>query len=91
MSKIKVVLEDNDMIRLFATDILDHYEERKRFLNGKAMVVCQTKVATAKLYNEIIKQKPKYKDITILVVTESNKDTEKLRKLFCNSDLEKNW
>lgn len=89
MSKIKVILEDDDMIRLFATDILEHYEERKGFLNGKAMIVCQTRVAAAKLYNEIIKQKPEYKDITILVVTESNKDTEEQRKLFGNSDFRK--
>lgn len=89
MSKIKVILEDDDMIKLFATDILEHYEERKGFLNGKAMIVCQTRVAAAKLYGEIIKQKPEYKDITILVVTESNKDTEEQRKLFGNSDFRK--
>lgn len=89
MSKIKVILEDDDMIKLFATDILEHYEERKGFLNGKAMIVCQTRVAAAKFYNEIIKQKPEYKDITILVVTESNKDTEEQRKLFGNSDFRK--
>lgn len=89
MSKIKVILEDDDMIRLFATDILKHYEERKGFLNGKAMIVCQTRIAAAKLYNEIISQKPEYKDKTILVVTESNKDTEEQRQLFKNSEYRK--
>ncbi len=89
MSKIKVILEDDDMIRLFASDILNHYEERKGFLNGKAMIVCQTRIAAAKLYNEIINQKPEYKDKTILVVTESNKDTEEQRQLFKNSEYRK--
>lgn len=89
MSKIKVILEDDDMIRLFTTDILKHYEERKGFLNGKAMIVCQTRIAAAKLYNEIINQKPEYKDKTILVVTESNKDTEEQRQLFKNSEYRK--
>ena len=85
MSKIKIILEDDDMINLFANDILSHYEERKNFLNGKAMVVCQTRVAAAKLYKRILELRPEYKNSTILVVTESNKDTEEMRKLFGNS------
>lgn len=85
MSKIKVILEDDDMINLFANDILNHYDERKDFLNGKAMIVCQTRVAAAKLYNRILELRPNYQDKVILVVTESNKDTEEYRKLFGNS------
>ena len=89
MSKIKVILEDDDMINLFANDILTHYDERKGFLNGKAMIVCQTRVAAAKLYKKIIELRPEYEESTILVVTESNKDTEEMRKLFGNSDYRK--
>ena len=89
MSKIKVILEDDDMINLFATDILEHYEERKGFLNGKAMIVCQTRVAAAKLYKRILELRPEYEKSTILVVTESNKDTEEMRQLFGNSDYRK--
>ena len=87
MSKIKVILEDDDMIDLFARDILKHYEDRKNFLNGKAMIVCQTRIAAAKLYKKITEElRPDMKDQVILVVTESNKDTEEERKLFKNSD-----
>lgn len=89
MSKIKVILEDDDMINLFANDIVEHYEERKDFLNGKAMIVCQTRVAAAKLYKKILELRPQYKDKTILVVTESNKDNEELRELFGNSNYRK--
>ena len=89
MSKIKVILEDDDMINLFATDILEHYEERKGLLNGKAMIVCQTRFAAAKLYKRIIELRPEYEKSTILVVTESNKDTEEMRQLFGNSDYRK--
>ena len=56
MAKIKVILEDDDMIDLFARDILSHYDERKGFLNGKAMIVCQTRVAAAKLYKKITEE-----------------------------------
>lgn len=87
MSKIKVILEDDDMIELFAKDILAHYEERKGFLNGKAMIVCQTRIAAAKLYKKITDElRPDMKEQVILVVTESNKDTEEQRKLFGNSE-----
>lgn len=90
MSKIKVILEDDDMIDLFARDIMAHYDERKGFLNGKAMIVCQTRIAAAKLYKKIVEElKPNYKDKIILVVTESNKDTKEQRELFGNSDYRK--
>lgn len=90
MSKIKVILEDDDMIDLFARDIMAHYDERKGFLNGKAMIVCQTRIAAAKLYKKIVEElKPNYKDKVILVVTESNKDTKEQRELFGNSDYRK--
>lgn len=85
MSKIKVILESDEMIETFAKDIISHYEERKGFLNGKAMIVCQTRFAAAKLYKKIIELKPDYEDKTILVVTESNKDTEEMRNLFKDS------
>lgn len=82
MSKIKVILEDDDLIDLLANDILSHYEERKNILNGKVMIVCQTRIAALKLYKRIIELKEEYKDKTIIVVTESNKDTSEMRDLF---------
>lgn len=89
MSRMKVILEDDDLIDLLARDILEHYKERKDFLNGKAMIVCQTRVAAAKLYKRIIELEPSYKKKTILVVTESNKDTEEQRQLFGDSKYRK--
>ncbi len=89
MSKLKVILEDDDVIDMLARDILTHYEARKDFLNGKAMIVCETRVAAAKLYKKIIELSPQYEKKTILVVTESNKDTEEERNLFKDSKFRK--
>lgn len=90
MSKIKVILESDNMIKLFAKDIMAHYEARKGFLNGKAMIVCQTRIMALKLYKEIINNvAPQMKDQIILVVTESNKDSEEMRKLFGDSSYRK--
>lgn len=86
MSKIKVILEDDDMIDSFARDIVSHYLERKDFLNGKAMIVCQTRHAALKMYKKITEELiPEKASEIILVVTESNKDTEEERKIFGNS------
>lgn len=89
MSKLKVILEDDDVIDMLARDILTHYEARRDFLNGKAMIVCETRVAATKLYKKIIELAPQYQSKTILVVTESNKDTEEERNLFKDSKYRK--
>lgn len=49
------------------------------------MIVCQTRKGALKLYKRIIELKPEYKEKTILVVTESNKDDEEARKAFGDS------
>nr|MCR5422394.1 HsdR family type I site-specific deoxyribonuclease [Bacilli bacterium] len=85
MSSIKVILEDKDLLHLLASDILEHYDERKDFLNGKAMIVMPTRKAAFILYNEMIRLRPSYKDIIAAIVTESNKDTDEMRELFKNS------
>ena len=85
MSSIKVILEDKDLLHLLATDILEHYDGRKDFLNGKAMIVMPTRKAAMILYNELIALRPGYKDMIAAIVTESNKDTDEMRELFKNS------
>lgn len=85
MANIETILEEDGMIELFAKDIIKHYEQQENFLNGKAMIVCQTRNAALKLYKEIIKQRPNFKDKAILVATESNKDTKEERQFFGDS------
>jgi len=84
MSNIKVILEDDDLLQMLAKDIIEHYEQRQNFLNGKAMIVMPTRIAAAKLYEEILILRPSYKEKIAIVVTESNKDTQELRELFGN-------
>ena len=82
MSSMKIILEDDELIKLLAKDIVEHYEIRKDFLNGKAMIVMPTRKAAAKLYWALLELRPSYKDILTAVVTESNKDDENTRELF---------
>lgn len=96
MSSIKVILEDEDLLKLLAKDIFEHYEQRKNFLNGKAMIVMPTRKAAAILYNkliELIDEKgltEEYKDKIAAIVSESNKDDEETRKLFQNTNYRDN-
>lgn len=82
LTSMEVIVGDKDRLRLLATDILEHYTDRKNFLNGKAMIVCMSRKIAAKLYYQIIELAPELKESIALVVTESNKDTEEERKLF---------
>ena len=82
LTSMEVIVGDPDRLRLLATDILEHYNDRKSFLNGKAMIVCMSRKIAAKLYNQIIGLAPELKEQVALVVTESNKDTEDERQLF---------
>ena len=81
-SSMEVIIGDDDRLHLLASDILNHYNERKDVLNGKAMIVCMSRKIAAKLYYQIIGLAPELKEQVALVVTESNKDSEEERKLF---------
>ena len=90
MSSLKKILEDDDVIALLANDIVTHYEGRKDFLNGKAMIVVSTRQVAMKLYNKIVNDiRPEWKDIIVPIVTESNKDSEEMRKLFKDANYRK--
>lgn len=82
MSNIKVILEDDDLLEMLFKDIVEHYEQRKNFLNGKAMIVMPTRNAAAKLYHKIIALRTSYEEMIVAIVTESNKDNQELRDLF---------
>lgn len=82
LTSMEVIIGDNDRLRLLATDILEHYEERKDILSGKAMIVCMSRDIAFKLYNQLVDIAPEKKDEIAVIVTESNKDSEEKRELF---------
>lgn len=82
LTTMEVIVGDKDRLRLLASDILAHYDERKDILSGKAMIVCMSRDIAFKLYNELISLAPDKKDAIAVIVTESNKDTQEKRELF---------
>ena len=82
MSRMEVLLGDQDRLKLLAKDIIEHYEERKGILNDKAMIVCMTRKIAFDLYNLILAIRPNYKEKLRLIVTSSNKDSEEMREVI---------
>lgn len=81
-SSMEVIVGDKDRLHLLAQDILEHYDERKDVLNGKAMIVCMSRNIAFDLYNELISLAPEKESQIAVIVTESNKDSEAKRELF---------
>lgn len=82
LTNIELIVGDIDRLKLLANDIYNHYQTRKNFLNGKAMIVCMSRKIAYNLYKLLINIDQKLEDIIALVVTDSNKDTADMRKVF---------
>lgn len=82
MSRMEVLLGDEDRLKLLAKDIVEHYEQRKGILNDKAMIVCMTRKIAYNLYNLILDIRPNYKEKLQLIITSSNKDDETMRDVI---------
>ncbi|AOG60381.1 type I restriction enzyme, R subunit [Spiroplasma helicoides] len=72
---ISQVLDDEQVIEAKSIDMLNHLKSREGLLNGKAMIVANSRKGAFRYYSSILKNFPEYKDKVILVITESNKDT----------------
>lgn len=80
MSRMELLIGDEDRLKLLAKDIIEHYENRKGILNDKAMIVCMSRKIAFNLYNIMLSLRPEYNEQLKLIVTSSNKDDEKMRE-----------
>lgn len=82
LTNLELIVGDKDRLKLLANDIYNHYRDRKNFLNGKAMIVCMSRKIAYNLYKLLLEIDPALEQDIALVVTDSNKDTEDMRKVF---------
>ena len=82
MSRMEKIICDEDRIRQVVKDIISHYEERKTQVAGKAMIVAYSRTSAYLMYQEIIKQRPDYKNKVKMVMTTNNGDDDKMAKLI---------
>jgi type I restriction enzyme R subunit len=80
-------------IGVVAHDIVNHYSERSKTINEKAMIVAMSRRICIDLYNEIIALKPEWKENVKIIMTGSASDppewqqhiyTKKQRKNLAN-------
>ena len=84
-SKLEAVVGSPSRIKKLAEDIVNHYEEKAKTVDGKAMVVCMSRKICVDLYDEIIKLRPDWHSDDVdkgkikVVMTGSAADNERLQ------------
>ncbi|MBE2922499.1 type I restriction endonuclease subunit R [Anoxybacillus flavithermus] len=89
LSRMEQIIGDKDRIREVVADIISHYEERKNLVAGKAMIVAYSRKTAFAMYQEIMRQRPDWKEKVKIVMTENNQDPEELAKLVGNKQTRK--
>ncbi|GAB4343324.1 MAG: type I restriction endonuclease subunit R [Candidatus Abyssubacteria bacterium] len=61
-AQLEAIVGTEKRIRLIAQDIVNHFEERLRAMDGKAMIVCMSRRICVDLYNAIVALRPEWHD-----------------------------
>lgn len=90
LGQLEAVLGNPKTINSLVTDIIDHYEKnRENLLTGKAMIVAYSRPIAMEIYQEILKQRPSWKEKVAVVMTSDNKDPEWWRDIIGNKAYKK--
>ncbi|SCG82556.1 type I restriction enzyme, R subunit [Proteiniborus sp. DW1] len=85
-SRLEAVVGSPNRVKKLAEDIVNHYEEKSKTIEGKAMIVCMSRRICVDLYDEIIKLRPDWHSDDVnkgkikVVMTGSAADSERLQK-----------
>ncbi len=87
LGKLDAILGNDKTILSLTMDIIDHYENnREHLLTGKAMIVAYSRPIAMKIYNQILKLRPEWKDKVAVVMTSTNNDPEEWREIIGNKN-----
>ncbi len=76
LAKLESIIGSKERLNLLANDIIDHYEQRKDILEGKAMIVSMSRKVAINLYKEILEIRPNWNEKVAVVLTDNNDDPE---------------
>ncbi len=85
-SRLEAVVGSPNRIKKLAEDIVNHYEEKAKTIDGKAMVVCMSRKICVNLYDEIIRLRPDWHSDNVdkgkikVVMTGSAADNDNIQK-----------
>lgn len=85
LGQMEAILGSEATIHSLVEDILSHYENnRENLLTGKAMIVAYSRAIAMKIYEFILKLRPKWENKVAVVMTSSNSDPEEWHKIIGN-------
>ena len=85
LGQMEAILGNDNTIHSLVNDIIDHYENyRENLLTGKVMIVAYSRPIALKIYEEILKLRPNWKEKVGVVMTSSNDDPEDWRQIIGN-------
>ncbi len=79
-ARMEKIVGSRERIKRIAMDIINHFEEKIKVLDGKAMIVCMSRRICVDLYNEIIALRPEWhnaddkKGVIKVIMTGSSSD-----------------
>ncbi|RYE28485.1 MAG: type I restriction endonuclease subunit R, partial [Sphingobacteriaceae bacterium] len=85
-TKLEAIIGNPERIKNLAKDIVNHFEQRQKVFDGKAMIVAMSRRIAADLYKEIIALKPKWnsddlsKGAIKVVMTSTSDDGPEMQK-----------
>jgi type I restriction enzyme, R subunit len=85
-TKFQAIVGNPDRLKSLANDIVNHFEQRQKVFDGKAMIITMTRKIAADLYKEIVALKPEWhsnelnKGVIKVVMTSSSADGPELQK-----------
>jgi len=89
-ARLEKVVGSPERLKRIAKDIVDHFEERLKILDGKAMIVCMSRRICVDLYNEIIALRPEWHNkedkegIIKVIMTGSSSDPQEWQEHIRN-------
>ena len=85
-SGIRGILNNDKTIESLCNDIVTHYEEnRQHITTGKAMIVALDKEAAVKIYRQILRLRPSWKDMMHVVVSSDHEVLARATNFKCSS------
>lgn len=85
LSKLEVLLDRPEVIQSLVSDIIDHYENNRQYIEtGKAMIVGFSRKIAIDIYYEILKERPSWNKKVAVIMTGSNQDPPEWKDLIGN-------
>jgi len=91
-TQLEALVGSENRINQIANDIIMHFEERQKVMEGKAMIVAMSRRIAADLYDAIIKLRPEWhsdeltKGVIKVVMTSASSDGPKIAKHHTNKE-----